>query len=501
MIGTVAGSEVNMRHQVAITLREVEGHVLLATLMLVLILSTLGMTSLYLAGRDRPGIAAMKEETAAEQLADSATDLIMSWFHDSSATPAVLRELLARRQGDSATGPSFFDAGLRSQFSGTSDHPDILFDAGNAQDNILLNGPPSGFTGALLDLGRLTRFKLYGPLRPGLLATMEITASTNGARPLSRTIQVQLGAVSLPTIRAAMQVGGGLGTAQADGESPVRVHWGDVRIAGNLAVRKLEDIAVKTSDAPVTEQPYDSLKQAVDRWVEYWVGSELTVTLPPPGQSIHPVPPQNVHLQQVPLPGVRLDHWDYESMKRTALRYGVYYRLDREGLLHHQDASEGERGFSPSELLASQAVGDHRGLVFVDTVDGEPPGDNNMGTLVLDSDYLESVLIVQGHVVLKPQGAGRSFSVLSPGHNGGTALGTRIPVTLAGIHFRGLLWAGGTVTVEQSTKLFGAVKAEQTVRSVNRGVSLEIWYDADLTQGLYRGVPVVYRAPGTWRIL
>lgn len=489
-----------MRHHMSGKLRGADGHVLLATLMLMLILSMLGMTSLYLAGQDGPGISAMKEETVAEQLADSAIDLIMSWFHDSSTTPAVLRESLAKRQGDPTTGLSFFDAAFRSQFAGTADHPDILYDAGNAADNNILNGP-SGFVGALRDIGRLTRFKLYGPLRPGLLATMEITASTIAARSLTRTVQVQLGALSIPPIRAAIQVGGGLGTAQADGESPVRVHWGDQRVAGNLVVRRLEDIAVKTSDAPVTEQPYDLFKQAVDRWVEYWIGGELTVIHPPPGQSVHPVPPQNVHLQQSPSPGVRLDHWDYESMKRTALRYGVYYRLDRQGLLHHQDASEGEQGFSPSELLASQTVGDHRGLVFIDTMDGEPPGDNNMGTLVLDADYLESVLIVQGHAVLRQQSMGRSFPVLSPGQNGGRALGTRIPVTLAGIHFRGLLWVGGTLTVEQPAKLFGAVRAGGTVVSANRGATLEIWYDADLGQGLYRGVPVVYKAPGTWRIL
>lgn len=490
-----------MRYRVSVQSLESRGHVLLATLMLMLILSVLGMTSLYLAGQDRPGIAAMREETVAEQLADSATDLIMTWFHDSSTTPAALREVLIRRQGDPMTGPSFFDAALHSQFAGTADHPDVLLDAGNAGDNNILNGPPSGFVGALRDIGRLTRFKLYGPLRPGLLATMEVTASTIGGRPLARTVQVQLGALSIPPIRSAIQVSGGLGTAQADGESPVRVHWGDQRIAGSLVVKRMEDVAMKTSDAPVTEQPYDSLKQAIDRWTEYWIGGDLTVILPPPGQSVHPVPSQNVHLQQSPSPGVRLDHWDYEAMKKTALRHGVYYRLDRQGLLHHQDASEGEQGFSPSDLLTSQTVGNHRGLVFVDTMDGEPPRDANMGTLVLDSEYLESVLIVQGHVVLKPQGGGRSFPVLSPGQNGTRVLGTRIPVNLSGIHFRGLLWVGGTVTVEQPTKLFGAVKAGGTVMSVNRGATLEIWYDADLAQGLFRGVPVVYKAPGTWRVL
>jgi hypothetical protein len=29
---------------------------------------------------------------------------------------------------------------------------------------------------------------------------------------------------------------------------------------------------------------------------------------------------------------------------------------------------------------------------------------------------------------------------------------------------------------------------------------MEIWYNADLGKGLFRGLPVVYRVPGTWQM-
>jgi hypothetical protein len=32
------------------------------------------------------------------------------------------------------------------------------------------------------------------------------------------------------------------------------------------------------------------------------------------------------------------------------------------------------------------------------------------------------------------------------------------------------------------------------------GSTLEVWYDTDIGEGLYRGVPVVYKAPGTWLV-
>ena len=78
------------------------------------------------------------------------------------------------------------------------------------------------------------------------------------------------------------------------------------------------------------------------------------------------------------------------------------------------------RGIRPADALESHAIGDHRGLVFIDTVDGQPPRVDNMGTLVLDTDYFEGLLVVQGHVALSPRAAGnlfRSSAHLRLGHS------------------------------------------------------------------------------------
>ena len=95
-----------------------KGHVLLAALMLIFLLGVVGMTSLYLAGHDGPGVSAMKEDKVAQQLAEGAADVVMSWFHDPSTAPTVVAGLLDKRQGNLASGPSFFDVAGRSQFSG-----------------------------------------------------------------------------------------------------------------------------------------------------------------------------------------------------------------------------------------------------------------------------------------------------------------------------------------------------------------------------------------------
>jgi hypothetical protein len=475
-----------------------EGHVLLAALMLIFLLGIIGMTSLYVAGQDRPGISSMKEDNVAQQLADGAADVVMSWFHDSSATPMALVGLLAKRQGSLANGPSFFDADGRSQFVGTADRPDIMLDAANQADDQTLNDSPSGISNALGGLGRILKLKVYGPLQPGLLSTVEVTATTVDRRPVTRTVQLQLGAVKIPAVRAAVQIGQTLGAMQPGGESPVMAHWGDQRVLGDLAVGRVEDLAIKRPEAPVTGQLYGEMVYAQDRWTEYWIGGTVSVISPPPGQGVNPPLPENVHLQQYPMPGVRLDQWDYDSLKKIALRWGTYYRLDREGQLHPQGASDSGEGITPADALESLVIGDHRGLVFIDTFDGQQPRVDNMGTLVLETDYVEGLLVVQGHVVCRPRAGGKSVPVLSPSSQGTESLGARVPVQLSSIHVNGLLYAAGAIRIERSTRLYGAIMAGQSVTSIGTGIGIEVWYNADLAQGLFRGLPVVYRAPGTW---
>ena len=475
-----------------------KGHVLLTSLMLIFLLGVAGMTSLYLAGQDGPGISAMKEDNAAQQLADGAADVVMSWFHDPTVTPASITGLLMKRQGDFTSGPSFFDAAGRSQFVGTADRPDILLDAANQADNQTLNDSPSGFSRALGGLGRILKLKVYGPLQPGLLSTVEVTTTTVDHRPVTRTVQLQLGALSIPAVRAAVQVGQTLGVMQPGGESPVMVHWGDQRVLGDLAVQRVEDLVLKNTAAAVTGQSYGEMVSAQDRWTEYWIGGTVSVIAPPPGEGATPPLHENVHQQQYPTPGVRLDRWDYDSLKKIALRWGTYYRLDRMGQLHPQGASDSDQGIAPTDALESQVIGDHRGLVFIDTVDGQAPRADNIGTLVLDTDYFEGLLVVQGHVVCRPRAAGKSVPALSPSLSGTMSLGARVPVQLSGIHVNGLLYAAGAISVERSARLYGAMMAGQSVTSIGTGTAIEVWYNADLAQGLFRGVPVVYRAPGTW---
>jgi hypothetical protein len=62
----------------------------------------------------------------------------------------------------------------------------------------------------------------------------------------------------------------------------------------------------------------------------------------------------------------------------------------------------------------------------------------------------------------------------------------------------GLVYAAGNITVSGKVRLFGAVTTEGTITSAGTGSSLEVWYNHDYGQGLYKGLPVVYPAHGSW---
>ena len=475
-----------------------QGHVLMASLMLIMVLSLLSMTAFFLADQDSPGVSAMREEIVARQLADAAADLAVSWFHDTPNAPPSITGMLMKRQGDVGGGPSFFDPAGRSQFVGTAERPDILLDASNPADDRALNLLPNGFSSSLSQLGHVDKVKVYAPTQPGVLGTLEVVASTAGRRGLTRTIQLQLGALNIPAVRAAVQVGQGLGSISPGGAAPLSVHWGDLRVTGDLVLNQVADLVVKSDMAPVTGQEYELMARREDRWIDYWIGGDVALLSPP--SSPTPVFPANLHRHLHPAPGVRLDQWDYDLLKRTALRHGTYYRLDRVGRLRPLGASESDQGLTPSEVLSSSAIGQSLGLVFIDTLDGVAPHADNLGTLTLESDYLEALLVVQGHVVIRPNGTGRSLPVLSPSPEGSSSFGSRIPVTLSNVHVRGIVYAAGSIVLERSARVYGAMITAGTIGAGSAGSSLEVWYDADLGKGLFRGLPVVYRVPGTRRV-
>jgi hypothetical protein len=187
-------------------------------------------------------------------------------------------------------------------------------------------------------------------------------------------------------------------------------------------------------------------------------------------------------------------------MKKYAMLYGSYYARDQAGLLYRNGVIRPGAGLTPDEVFGSAFVGDHRGLVFIDTLDGLPPRPDNLGTVTLKAEYAEGLFIVNANLQWNPTGIGQSIPVLSPPDEGVSALGAGVPVELSHVQFQGVLSTPGDLTFQGQPRMFGALMVGGKVEMTQpQSEVLEVWYNHELGSGIFRGLPVIYAARGTWQ--
>lgn len=470
------------------------GTVLLGVLLLVLMLTLLGIVSMNLGTQEIWQLSMNKSEASARHLAEAGSDMIIQWFHDPRSTPMDIQSTVMKRYDYAESGPSFFDATGRSQFSGTEIDPDVWYDATRPADDNRLNDSTTGWFRSLSSLGRIERIKVYGPSRPGLLCSVDVTAT---AKHLTRTVSMQLGALTTPALRAAVQLGQG-DVALPNGEPfPLWLHWGDLKIRGNAKLGRREDVPLQSPFAAVTGQSYADMTVREDRWLNLWIGGEALFA---PTSIETTFLPSNVYSHREPSPGLHIDMWPYELLKKYALKYGAYYSRDSEGLLYRNGTLGPGVGVTVEEVFRSRDVGDQHGLVFIDTLDQLPPRPDNLGTVLIETEYAEGMFVVNAHVQFKPRGPGKSVPTLSPPDQRSVSMGTRIPITLSGIHLAGLISTPGDLSYEGLPRVFGALLIDgRIIPPVAPSTPIEVWYNFDFRHGLFRGLPVVYVAPGTWQ--
>jgi type II secretory pathway pseudopilin PulG len=471
-----------------------QGMALVGALIVVLVVTLLGALSFRLAVQEVDNVRAIKEEAAVRRVAEAGLDLAIEWFHDPAKVAGhAVAASLQKRFALPDEGPAFFDAQGRSQFRGTAGAPDIVLDGDDPVLTRVLNDPAMG---AARWGARLLTLKLYGPAQPALLCTVEATAE--GTRGLRRTVSAQLTARRIPAIRSGILLTGNGSDPAAAGGLPIWVHWGDVRVRGGARLPKIEDLPTQAAGAPVNALSYGEMTRREDRWLNVYIGGSVTF-LP---STVVPAPPapSNVHGQQEPLPGLREDRWTYDMLKQQATAHGEVYTRGPDGLLYRDGQSESGPGLSLESVMRSAEVDDHRGLIFVDTLDRQPPRADNLGTMAVEADYAEGLFVINANLRFKPNGPGRSVRALAPPDPGTLPLASRVAVQLSGMHLRGVLFVAGDLTYEGRPRMFGALLAGGRVVSDGSGSGpLELWTDFELSQGLVRGMPLVSIAPGTWR--
>lgn len=442
------------------------GSVLVSALLVGVLLALLGGVALNLAVTETTAEGRYLQETSGRMLAESGVEEVMAWFTHGDLPASVPIPL---------------------SFKGTPENPDVDFDAGRLHEDHLLNDRGAGVFGALAEFGRIVRLRLYGSVRPEGFCTVEVTGESPGG--IRRTVARELGAIRIPALPAAIQAGSS--ADPRDGHARMLAHWGDTIMAGNPHLGRSDRFPRQSDSAEITGLGYDEPGAAQeDRWMNAWIGGEPQFVDSPA------VLPPNVHAKQDPLPGLPTSAWHYAQFKGLAKRFGSYYVPDREGRLYRNGNMDPASAQTPSEVFGSLRAGDGKGLVFVDTMDQAPPSLDNMATLVVDAPYIEGIFYLAAHVVLRPDGRGQAVSALSPpAPERGSSAG-RVFVTIEDVKIQGVFHVAGRLSAQHHIRVFGAVVAEGGLSG--EGL-LEVWFDDDFRRGLFRGLPVVFPIPGTWR--
>ncbi|HEX9756859.1 MAG TPA: hypothetical protein VGB26_03555 [Nitrospiria bacterium] len=441
-----------------------------------------------------------RHEAVVSYLAESGIQQVLLWFnqpetfflnhHFNNGYTGSPQLFFQKRWNISNGTPTYFNNG-KSQFTGTPQNPDLLISVPN--DDPFLNDPGTGLFKDFSDLGKILQLKIYQPSGPEGLCIVESRAE--GKSGFKKTIQVELTASPLIPLNASIQSGIGFNGKGV----PVWAHWGEVWVSGKGSLgTRLDQIPVLNPFAATSGASY-SIGPLEDPWVQFRI--EGSIQSPTPLECTSCPEPYlmsghgNVHQDQgFYNPGFSLSLWDYQTVKEFSKRFGRYYSTDSMGNLYLDGIQDAQNKNNPQAVFSSQGPGDHQGLVFIDTIDQNPPTSTNQATLTVPVDYSQGIFFVNGNVVLEKKGPGKTLSVSTPPL---PQTGTPVSkVLISNININGVIYTNGFLKTVGSLKAFGSLHAQG---GFVQPENLEVWKNHNHSLGRFHNLPMAVFSQGSWR--
>jgi hypothetical protein len=463
------------------------GAILVVALVTLALLSVMGSVAFRVASGEHERVRQEEHEVIAQELADAGVERVLAWFADPStftdsppalpvgpcAAPVRAEEWFRKRCRTVHGLPSFRDADGRAQWGGTINEAAVVYEwlhpLGEWVEPAAERTIPSD---------RL-QVRLFAPTSPDAIATL-ISSAFVGRATVS--IRVELVEGPWSGLTGALRAGEG-----QVGPFPVRVHWGDIFVEGPLDLRMVWDrLPRHDSAASVSGQPY-LVEPGADRWFDVTATGEVLAPMAPSAEGFTD-PYRHIRpATAIPPAGV----WLYQGLKRYAQQHGRYFTTRGTGLLYPNDQ---EPGVSLSAVMGSRSSGNS--FLFVDTLDQQAPGVDNLDRLHASFDGITADAYIGAHLAIRG-GEGRAITVDTPSAEGASSGEPAVSgVVLSGIHYVGALLVAGEIQTENRVSIFGAVVAGQGFRDFG---GLEVWYDDRLRHGDRNGFAPVLIKPGSRR--
>lgn len=172
------------------SIQNTRGTAILVCLFALLLLTLLGSLALSIAQMEMKAASYQQQETEALYLAEAGMHLMFYWLEYPESAPLSAQNLFMPRFAQAEDSPS-------SQFSGNPVTLDIHL--GISRNQEIRDSAWAALWEAIGSAGDKLILKLYGPLLPGAIGTLESTARTKGGVQKTLTVQlVQKGPHLLP---------------------------------------------------------------------------------------------------------------------------------------------------------------------------------------------------------------------------------------------------------------------------------------------------------------
>lgn len=440
--------------------RTESGSALATVIGLLALLSLLGLTALSLSETERRMAAAARDQIALRYLAEAGLQLAIDWFNRNEDRPEAGGRFEKVYRDETGLWTYLDDTGA-SSFKGTARGPDLI-----------VSGDGLPRIEAWDRIGRIEEVRFFGPRTAGAICT--VRALARDSRGGVQAVEAELFPSPIPPISVAV----GLDAPGSD-RAPVRVHWGEVAVAGDAALAdSLEEIPRWNPDALRSGEPYGPGGME-DDGIGFWIAGR--VLSPVPGCSACPTPFDSFghgRIRQVQGEAAvnrsPMGRFESDLVRWMGRRYGAVLVTEADGGFTQDDASV---------QLADAVASNPGGFVVIQPRDAARP-------IALDLNGLSGVIVVLGDLVWAGTGSGSDVMVSdSEGLGGGG-------IPLPGIHFSGALFVTGKIRIETPFRLFGAMASGEGMSGADR---LEVWYDSRFAKGRYPGLPMVLVRPGSFR--
>ncbi len=518
------------------------GVALVLALFILVIMTFLGLASIFTSGIEMEIAGNEKSSTQALYLAEAGVSKVISWFQNPQSfqdditragvdpskfiwggsnpyNPSVnpLNRFFEKRRIEGGN-LSFISSSHNnlSQFTDTGygeinadgnadtseTNPALGIDPDNSSNTSAMREAQQAFLNeifkSLAPIGRIKKLIIYGA-SAGEVCTVRVTAETvTGAR---RTIEQVLGAGVIPGMKSAIETRLG-----ANWNGHVNVHWGRVYVGNGSADfgNQLKKVPYKVTASSLSEAQtiinqnldYGSTNNK-DLWLEMYISGSYqnpsSIGTWENGSAKFSGDTDHKNLFEH-VPNIEVVVWDYNKLKQFAIENGYYYRANpSNGMLYKGDVNGSFTGTPVSfEALTNGKVNE---FIFIDNPDDPKFGGSTHITFTASGNYwTESNIYMVGSLRKTGSGTGKNFQAQTPPWPD-PETGTRINVSNLNVHYKGALYVTGRVDAGGNFRIFGGVVAEQGFAA---GGNPSVWYNYDLSTGrLSPNFTVVTRK--TWR--